>query len=211
VTKYNLPELPYDYGALEPHISGAIMELHHSKHHKAYVDGANKTNEQLLEARQKDDFTRVGALEQALAFHVSGHVLHSLFWQNLAPKAGGKPTGPLAEAVDRDFGSFDLFKKQLTQTAATIMGSGWGALVFEPLTRRLTTVQLHDHQSVFTMGSVPLLVLDAWEHAYYLQYKNEKAKFFEAVWNLWNWPDVARRFEAAQKLDLVLSPKSVAP
>jgi Fe-Mn family superoxide dismutase len=210
VTKYNLPELPYDYGALEPHISGAIMELHHSKHHKAYVDGANKTNDQLLEAREKDDFSRVGALEQALAFHVSGHVLHSLFWQNLAPKAGGKPTGPLAEAIDRDFGSFELFKKQLTQTAATIMGSGWGALVFEPLARRLATVQLHDHQSVFTMGSVPLLVLDAWEHAYYLQYKNEKAKFFEAVWNLWNWPDVARRFEAAQKLDLALSPKAVA-
>jgi Fe-Mn family superoxide dismutase len=210
VTKYNLPELPYDYSALEPHISGAIMELHHSKHHKAYVDGANKTNDQLLEARQKDDFTRIGALEQALAFHVSGHVLHSLFWQNLAPKAGGKPTGPLAEAIDRDFGSFELFKKQLTQATATIMGSGWGALVYEPLSKRLTTVQLHDHQSVTTQGSVPLLVLDAWEHAYYLQYKNEKAKFFEAVWNLWNWPDVARRFEAAQKLDLALSPKVVA-
>jgi Fe-Mn family superoxide dismutase len=202
VTNYKLPDLPYDYGALEPHISGAIMELHHDKHHKAYVDGANKTIEQLLEARHRQDFSQVGPLSHALAFHVSGHVLHSLFWQNLAPKAGDKPTGPLAQAIDRDFGSFDLFKKQLTQVATTIMGSGWAALVFDPLTRRLGTTQIHDHQSEITQGSVPLLVLDAWEHAYYLQYKNEKAKFFEAVWNVWNWADVARRYEAAQKLDL---------
>jgi Fe-Mn family superoxide dismutase len=204
VTTYKLPDLPYDYGALEPHISGAIMQLHHDKHHKAYVDGANKTLEQLAEARQRQDFTHIAALEKALAFHVSGHVLHSLFWQNLAPKAGGQPTGPLAQAIDRDFGSFEAFKKQLTQAAATTMGSGWGALIWEPLSRRLNTVQIQDHQSQTAQGSIPLLVIDAWEHAYYLQYKNEKAKFFEALWNAWNWPDVARRYEAAQKVDLAL-------
>jgi Fe-Mn family superoxide dismutase len=207
VTKYNLPDLPYDYGALEPHVSGAIMQLHHDKHHKAYVDGANKTNDQLLEARSKQDFAHIGALEHALAFHVSGHVLHSLFWQNLAPKAGGTPTGPLAQAIDRDFGSFEVFKKQLNGATAAIMGSGWGALVWEPLAKRLATVQIHDHQSEVTQGSVPLLVLDAWEHAYYLQYRNEKAKYFEAIWNVFNWTDVARGVEAAQRLDLALDIK----
>jgi superoxide dismutase, Fe-Mn family len=210
VTKYNLPDLPYDHGALEPHISGAIMELHHDKHHRAYVEGANHAIEQLLEARQHEDFSHIGALQHALAFNVSGHVLHSLFWQNLAPRAGGRPTGALAQAIDRDFGSFERFKKQLVQTAGAIMGSGWAALSWEPLTRRLGTTQIHDHQSEITQGSVPLLVLDAWEHAYYLQYHNEKAKYFEAIWNVWNWPDVARRFEAAQRVDLALSGKVTA-
>jgi len=211
VTKYNLPDLPYDYGALEPHISGAIMQLHHDKHHKAYVEGANRTMDQLHEARTREDFSQVGALSHALAFHISGHVLHSLFWQNLGPQAGGRPTGALAQAIDRDFGNFEHFRKQLTQVATTIMGSGWAALVFDPVTKRLGTTQIHDHQSEITQGGVPLLVLDAWEHAYYLQYKNEKAKFFDAVWNVWNWNDVARRFEAAQKLDLALEGKVTVP
>ena len=210
MTRYKLPDLPYDYAALEPHVSGAIMELHHDKHHKAYVEGANRAIEQLLEAREGEDFSQIGAIHRALAFNVSGHVLHSLFWQNLTPKGGGRPTGGLAEAIDRDFGSFDRFKKQMVQTAATIMGSGWAALVWEPLTRRLGTLQIHDHQSEVTQGSVPLLVLDAWEHAYYLQYKNEKAKFFEAIWNVWNWADVARRYEGAQKLEIVPSVKVAA-
>jgi Fe-Mn family superoxide dismutase len=210
VTRYNLPDLPYDYGALEPHISAEIMELHHSKHHKTYVDGANQTIEKLLEARGRQDFSQIGALEHALAFHVSGHVLHSLFWQNMAPKAGGRPAGALATAIDRDFGSFEAFKKQLTFVATSIMGSGWAALVYDPITQRLGTTQIHDHQSEVTQGSVPLLVLDAWEHAYYLQYRNEKAKFFEAIWNVWNWTDVARRFDGAKKLDLAFALKVAA-
>jgi len=115
MTRYVLPDLPYDYGALEPHISGKILELHHGKHHRAYVDGANKVLEQLQEARQKGDFTHIAALERQLAFNVSGHVLHSIFWQNMKPNGGGKPKGELAEAIDRDFGSFDAFKQQLTR------------------------------------------------------------------------------------------------
>ncbi len=199
---YTLPELSYDYSALEPHISAKIMELHHSKHHKAYVDGANKTLEKSEEARSKNDFGSIAALEKALAFHTSGHVLHTLFWANLKPKAGGEPTGPLAEAITRDFGSFAAFKAQLNAAAKETMGSGWGALVYEPLGKRLVTTLIHDHQSEFTVGSVPLLVLDAWEHAYYLQYANEKAKFFDAIWNCWNWDDVSRRYAAAQKLEI---------
>ena len=199
---YRLPELPYDHAALEPHISGRIMELHHDKHHATYVEGANKTLEQLDEARDKADFTRLAALEKALAFNLSGHILHSLFWQNMMPKGGGKPEGELAEALQRDFGGFDSFKKQLSQTAATIMGSGWAALVWEPLGGRLLTTQIYDHQSNLSQGGIPLLVIDAWEHAFYLQYENRKAEFFEAVWKVWNWKDVAQRFRVARKVDV---------
>ena len=202
MTRYVLPDLEYDFGALEPHISARIMELHHGKHHRAYVDGANKTLERLQEARQKGNFDTVGALEQDLAFNVSGHVLHSLFWRNLAPKSGGKPTGELAQAIDRHFGSFDAFKQQLSKTAATIMGSGWAALMWDTLAAQLIITQIHDHQSSTIQGAVPLLVLDAWEHAYYLQYQNEKAKFFDAVWNVWNWSDVAARFNDARRFGL---------
>jgi superoxide dismutase, Fe-Mn family len=202
MTKYVLPALEYDYGALEPHISGKIMELHHDKHHKAYVDGANKALEQLQEARQKGSFDAVGTLERTLAFNVSGHVLHSIFWRNLAPKAGGRPSGELAQALDRHFGNFDAFKQQLSKTAATIQGSGWASLMWDTLSHQLVITQIHDHQSSTIQGAVPLMVLDAWEHAYYLQYFNEKAKFFEAVWNLWNWNDIAQRLTDARRFGL---------
>jgi Fe-Mn family superoxide dismutase len=209
MTRYALPDLPYDYGALEPHVSGKIMQLHHDKHHKAYVDNANKAIEKLMEVRSKGDFTTIAALERTLAFNVSGHILHSIFWRNLSPKGGGQPTGPLAEAINRDFGSFDHFKQQLNQVSATVMGSGWGALVWEPVSQRLGTVQIYDHQSNITQGGVPLMVVDAWEHAFYLQYVNEKAKFFDALWNIWNWNDISERFAAAQKLKIDL-PGAVA-
>jgi Fe-Mn family superoxide dismutase len=194
---YTLPDLTYDYGALEPHISARIMELHHDKHHAGYVKGANETLEKLDEARDKEDTTRLPGLERALAFHLSGHVLHSLFWRNLAPKAGGRPEGALAEALRRDFGSFERFKKQMTAVASSIMGSGWAALVWEPLGRRLLTTQIYDHQSNLAQAGVPIMVLDAWEHAFYLQYQNRKTEFFDAIWNVWDWEDVAERFRAA--------------
>ena len=202
--EYRLPDLKYDYGALEPHISGKIMELHHDKHHATYVKGANDALEQLDDARHKGDFTRLAALERALAFNLSGHILHSLFWQNLAPKAGGRPDRELAQAIDRDFGGFDQFKKQLSQAAATVMGSGWAALVWEPLGGRLLTTQIYDHQSNLSQAGIPLLVLDAWEHAFYLQYQNRKTEFFEAVWSVWNWQDVAQRYRAARQVDVNL-------
>lgn len=203
--EYVLPDLPYDYAGLEPHISAEIMRLHHDKHHQAYVNGANQALAGLQEARQKGDLAKVAALEHLLAFNVSGHVLHSLFWQNMAPKGGGQPEGALAQQIKTDFGSFDAFKAQMTRAAATITGSGWAALNWDPAGGQLVVVQLHDHQSETTQGSLPLMVLDAWEHAYYLQYKNEKAKFFEAVWNVWNWEDIGARFDAVRRLDLGLS------
>jgi Fe-Mn family superoxide dismutase len=205
VSKYILPDLPYDYGALEPHISGKIMELHHDRHHRAYVEGANKAIQKLKEARQQQSFDNLAAIEKAIAFNVSGHVLHSIFWQNLTPKGGGEPEGDLAGAVERDFGSFALFKSQMIQAASTIMGSGWAALVWDPVIQRLGTTQIHDHQSEVTQGGLPLMVIDAWEHAYYLQYQTDKAKFFQAVWNLWNWKDITARFTRVRNLDLSIS------
>jgi Fe-Mn family superoxide dismutase len=204
MAKYTLPDLLYDYSALEPYISGEIMELHHDRHHQGYVDGANRALDQLEEARVANDMQRIAALEQALAFNVSGHVLHSIFWMNLSPEGGGRPEGDLARAIERDFGSLDLMRAQLVQAASTIMGSGWGALAWEPIGRRLVTTQIHDHQSQVTQAGIPLLVIDAWEHAYYLQYRTEKRRFFDALWNLWSWSDVAARYRAAQQLDLGL-------
>lgn len=208
MTRYVLPDLEYDYGALEPHISGRIMELHHGKHHRGYVTNANKLLEQLAEARQKGAYDSVGTLARALAFNVSGHVLHSIFWRNLAPKAGGRPSGELAQAIDEHFGGFEAFKQQLSKTAGSIMGSGWAALMWDAVAGQLVITQIHDHQSSTIEGAVPLLVIDAWEHAFYLQYQNEKAKFFDAVWNLWNWNDVTQRFKDARRLGLNL--KNVA-
>ena len=202
--KYVLPQLTFDYSALEPHISGRIMELHHQKHHGGYVTNANTTLEKMAEARSKEDFTSIAALEKALAFNVSGHVLHSTFWQNLGPKMGGEPGGELAEQIKKDFGSFALFKKQMNKCAETVMGSGWGALVWEPLAQRLLTIQVYDHQSNITQGGIPLMVLDAWEHAWYLQYENRKTDFFEAAWNLWNRQDITTRFDEARSLKLKL-------
>jgi Fe-Mn family superoxide dismutase len=202
MARYILPDLSYDFSALEPHITGELLELHHQKHHANYVKQANETLEKLDEARGKGDFTRIAALEKSLAFNLSGHVLHSIFWRNMGPHAGGEPRGELLSAIERDFGGFEKMKKQLTNVASTVMGSGWAALVWEPLAGRLITCQIHDHQSNFALGGTPLMVIDAWEHAYYLQYRNQKQAFFDAVWNLWEWPDVEARYAAARAVDL---------
>ena len=196
---YILPDLDYDYGALEPHISGQIMQLHHDKHHATYVKKANETLEQLDQARDKSDFTRIAGLEKSLAFNLSGHVLHSLFWRNLMPKGGGRPTGELAQALVRDFGSFEGFQKQINEVSGTIMGSGWGALVYEPMAGRLLCSQIYDHQSNLSPSSLPILVIDGWEHAYYLQFENKKDDWLESFWHIVNWERVATRLEHARE------------
>jgi len=199
---YTLPDLPYDYGALQPYISAEIMELHHDKHHAAYVRGANTTLERLAAARQHDDFEALVGLEKTLAFNVSGHVLHSIFWKNLSPHGGDKPQGELAAAIDEFFGSFDAFKAHLNESSMTVQGSGWGVLAWEPLGQRLIVEQVYDHQGSVGNGSTPLLAFDGWEHAYYLQYKNVKASFFDALWNIANWEDVASRFAVARQVSI---------
>src|SRR5271154_7049143 len=186
MAEYTLPDLPYDYAALEPHVSAQIMELHHDKHHAAYVAGANQTLEKLAAARDKDDFGAIVGLEKTLAFHISGHVLHSIFWNNQSPDGGDKPDGGLGSAIDENFGSFDKFKAQFTQATSTIQGSGWGVLAYEPLAG----------------GLIVELVFDAWEPAFCLQYKNVKADLSAALWNVVTWPDVAGRLDAAKKLTI---------
>lgn len=195
---YGLPDLPYDYAALEPAITGEILELHHAKHHAAYVKGANDTLEKLEEARDKGQLGGLVGLEKTLAFNLSGHVLHTIFWDNLSPDGGDRPDGELGSAIDEHFGSFDAFKKQLTQATATVQGSGWGVLGWEPLGQRLIIQQVYDHHGNVGIGSTPLLVFDAWEHAYYLQYKNVRPDYVQKLWDLVNWNDVAARLTAAK-------------
>ncbi len=195
---YTLPELDYDYDALEPHISAAIVTLHHDKHHAAYVAGANTALEKLAAARDAGDQTAINKLEKDLAFNLAGHINHSIYWKNLSPTGGGEPDGDLKAAIDQDFGSFEAFQKQLNESAKGIQGSGWAVLAYEPLSGKLLTLQVYDHQSNLPLGAVPLLMLDMWEHAFYLQYKNVKADYVDAYWHIINWADVAARLAAAK-------------
>lgn len=195
---YVLPDLAYDYAALEPHISARIMELHHSKHHKAYVDGANNALAGLEEARETGNFANVNRLEKDLAFHLGGHINHSIFWTNLAPQSGGVPEGELAAAIDEFFGSFEKFQAHFTAASMGIQGSGWGVLSWDPVGKQLIIQQLFDQQGNTAQGTIPILQLDMWEHAFYLDYQNVKADYVKAFWNIVNWANVTQRFEAAR-------------
>ncbi|MGV3712526.1 superoxide dismutase [Pseudolysinimonas sp.] len=196
---YTLPDLPYDYAALEPHISARIMELHHSKHHAAYVAGANTALEKLAEARESGDFANVPKLEKDLAFHLGGHINHSIFWKNLTPDGAGKPEGELAAAIDEFFGSFDGFVGHFSAAANSLQGSGWAVLAWDPVGAQLLIHQLYDQQNNTPLGVTPILQLDMWEHAFYLDYVNVKADYVKAFWNIANWADAGQRFEAARK------------
>ncbi len=198
MSTYALPDLPYDYSALAPAITPEILELHHAKHHAAYVKGANDTLEQIAELREKDQVTPTSlvGLEKTYAFNLSGHVLHSIFWQNLSPDGGDRPDGALATAIEEHLGGFEAFKKQLTVATTSVQGSGWGVLAWEPLGKRLIVEQVYDHHGNVGQGSTPLLVFDAWEHAYYLQYKNVRPDYVTKLWDLVDWEDVAARYAA---------------
>jgi len=199
MAKYTLPELPYDYAALEPHISATIMELHHSKHHQTYVNGANTTLDLLAEAREKGDFANINRLQKDLAFNLGGHTNHSIFWTNLSPNGGDKPTGDLEAAIDDQFGSFDAFRAQFTAAALGVQGSGWAGLFWDSIGENLLIQQFFDQQGQIVAGTVPLLLLDVWEHAYYLDYKNVRADYVKAFWNIANWADAQERFAAARE------------
>jgi Fe-Mn family superoxide dismutase len=207
MSKYVLPDLSYDYGALEPNISGKIMELHHDKHHLAYVNGANSALDALAEAREKNDLTMVNKFQKDLAFNLAGHVNHTVFWKNMSPEGGDKPTGDLAAAIDEFFGSFDAFRAHFTASALGIQGSGWSILVWDILGQKLIIEQLYDHQGNLSVGSIPLLMLDMWEHAFYLDYQNVKPEYVKAFWNIVNWADVQARFlEASKNTSTLLLP-----
>ena len=197
MTVYTLPDLDYDYGALAPHASGKIMELHHSKHHQAYVTGANTALEQLAEARDSGNLANVNKLEKDLAFNLGGHINHSVFWKNMSPNGGGEPEGDLAEAIGEHFGSFEKFQAHFTATAMGVQGSGWSVLGWDDLGARPVIFQLFDQQGNAPLGITPLLQLDVWEHAYYLDYQNVRADYVKGFWNIVNWSDVQERFAKA--------------
>ncbi len=195
-----LPPLPYAYDALEPHISAEIVKIHHDKHHAGYVKGLNKTELALANARSTKDFGDVAALERALAFHGSGDMNHTIYWENMKPGGAKAPSGGLAAQIAADFGSFDAFKAQFTAAAATVEGNGWGALVYSPAFKRLYTLAMLNHQNSHMTGAITLLITDVWEHAYYLKYQNRRGDYLDAWWQLVNWDDVAARFAKAQTL-----------
>ncbi len=198
---YVLPELPYDHAALEPALDARIVELHHDKHHAAYVKGANATVERLAEANDGDiGAAELNALEKNLAFHISGHALHSIFWQNMSPGGGELADGVLQSKIEDDFGSLANLQKRMTAVAMGIQGSGWAALGFDPVGDRLVVTQIYDHQANVPTANIPLLVLDMWEHAFYLQYLNVKASWVEAFWTIVNWKDVEERYVGAAPL-----------
>lgn len=197
---YELPPLPYPYDSLEPHIDKATLEFHHDKHHKGYVDGLNAALGKLDEARKSGDMALVQHYERLVGFHGAGHQNHVQYWENMAPPGkggGGEPTGALAEQIKKDFGSFDGLKKELTAATVSVEASGWGLLAWEPLGKRLITLALMNHQNSSFVGAAPLLICDAWEHAYYLKYQNRRADYVAAWWNLVNWENVAKRFAVA--------------
>lgn len=193
---YQLPELLYGYTELVPFMSEEQLTLHHQKHHQAYVNGANAIFEKLDKAREEGSDIDVKATLKELSFNIGGHVLHTLFWGNLAPTGkGDKPAGNFGKAIDKEFGSFEQFKKEFAQAAVSVEGSGWAALTFCRLTGRPIIMQIEKHNmNVYPMFTI-LMVLDVWEHAYYLDYKNMRAQFVEGFWNNVNWKEVGKRFD----------------
>ena len=203
VTEHKLPELPYAYDALEPHIDAKTMELHHDKHHAAYVKGLNEAETALAKARAANDFAAVQALSKKAAFHGGGHALHCLFWKIMAPTGkggGGEPAGELADCIKRDFGSFAAFKAQFSAAAVAVEGSGWALLTYRAEDDRLLVLQVENHQKLSPWDASPVLCLDVWEHAYYLKYQNKRADYVEAWWNVVNWAQVGKNAELLKRL-----------
>ncbi|KEJ02486.1 superoxide dismutase [Clostridium botulinum A2B3 87] len=196
---HTLPNLNYDYNALEPHYDEQTLKIHHDIHHKTYVDGLNKAEQKLQEARESGDFALIKHWEKEIAFHGSGHILHTLFWENMTPNGKLNPEGSVIERIKQDFGDYEKFKKQFTEAAIAVEGSGWTILAWNPMFQKLVILQAEKHQNLTQWGVVPLLILDLWEHAYYLKYQNRRAEFINAWWNIVNWDIVNTRYDNAIK------------
>jgi Fe-Mn family superoxide dismutase len=201
VKRYELPQLPYAYNALEPYIIEEIMRLHHTKHHQAYVNGANAALEKIEKAAKGEIQIDLRAVLRDLSFNLDGHKLHSIFWPNMAPpgKGGGKPGGAIADKINAEFGSFENFKKLFSDAAKTVEGVGWALLLYDPEVDRLVLTQI-EKQNLMHLAELPiLLAIDVWEHAYYLQYKNDRASYVDNWWNVVNWDDVEQRFSKVRR------------
>ena len=194
--QYVLPPLPYAPDALEPHLDARTLSIHHDKHHAGYVRGLNAALAKLSAAREAMDFAQIKSLSRALAFHGSGHVLHTLLWRSMSPE-DGQASPAFIEAVQRDFGSVQAMQTQFAKASAKVEGSGWGVLAFEPMGRKLLILQAEKHQNLTIWGCVPLLVCDVWEHAYYLKYQNKRADWVDAFMQVADWSFASERFAAA--------------
>ncbi|KAI1294921.1 Superoxide dismutase [Mn] 1, mitochondrial [Halotydeus destructor] len=205
--KHTLPDLPYDFNALEPIISAEIMQLHHGKHHATYVNNLNVAEEKLHEALSKNCASTVISLEPGIRFNGGGHINHSIFWRNLAPKGqGGEPEGELLNAINRDFGSLENLKNQVSTAAIGVQGSGWAWLGYNDKARRLEVKSCPNQDPLHaTTGLVPLFGIDVWEHAYYLQYKNVRPDYVKAIWQIANWKDITERFNKARTATLTFT------
>lgn len=190
---HELPPLPYDYNALEPHIDEQTMRLHHDKHHLAYVNGLNTAEAKLAEAREKGDYSLVKHWEREAAFHGAGHFLHCIFWENMGPNGGGEPSGKLADAIKARFGGVDKFLAHFKAAGAAVEGSGWVLLVQNNMTKALDILTAEKHQDLTQWVVTPLLVCDVWEHAYYLKYQNNRGAYLDAFLKVINWDDVSKR------------------
>lgn len=197
---HKLPPLPYPYKALEPYIAKRIMELHHDKHHQSYVDGLNKAEKEMEKARRTNDFSLIKHWEREAAFNGAGHYLHTIFWDIMSPQGGGKPKGTLLAEINSSFGSFDQFKRHFSEAAKNVEASGWAILVWSPRSHRLEILQAEKHQNLSQWDVIPLLVLDVWEHSYYLQYENNRGKYVDNWWNVVNWNQVEKRYIEAKKV-----------
>jgi len=195
---HSLMPLPYAYDALEPVIDEQTMRLHHDKHHAGYVKGLINAENKLAEARETGDYALIKHYEREAAFHGSGHILHSIFWENLSPNGGGEPKGDLAMAINKTFGNFEKFKAQMIAATNSVEGSGWGVLAYQVMFKDLVILQAEKHQNLTQWGAIPLLVIDVWEHAYYLKYQNRRAEFVQNIFNIINWKDVAARYDSAR-------------
>jgi len=197
VKSFSLPKLPYDYKALAPYMSEQQLLIHHDKHHQAYVNGANAIFEKLDKARKENMDLDMKSTLKELSFHIGGHLLHSTFWDNMAPpgKGGGKPGGAIADAIQKEFGSFERFKMEFSKAAASVEGSGWAALVTQQCVDRPLIMQIEKHNVNVYPAFRLLMVLDLWEHAYYIDYKNDRAKFVEGFWNVVNWDYVNKIYK----------------
>ncbi len=198
--EYSLAPLPYDKNALDGYLSAEILELHHGKHHAAYVAGLNKALADLAQARADGNLAAVKALSRNVAFHGSGHVLHTLYWNSMSPNGGGAPTGDLAAALQASFGSVDAFRAQFAETTKQAEASGWGVLAYEPLGDRLLVLAAEVHQQMAVQGAVPLIVCDVWEHAYYLRYQNRRPEYVDKFFDVINWNFAAERLQKARGL-----------
>ncbi|MGM7636060.1 superoxide dismutase [Bacillus sp. Hm123] len=195
---HKLPPLPYRYDALEPYIDEATMRLHHDIHHQSYVDGLNKAEKEMEKARQKNDYALIKHWEREVAFNGAGHYLHSIFWKVMCPQGGGQPTGELEREIKHSFGSFPSFKQHFSAAAEKVEGSGWAILVWARQAKRLEILQAEKHQNLSQWDVIPLLVLDVWEHAYYLKYQSKRKEYIENWWNVVCWDEVAKRLAEAK-------------